>query len=226
MNNLADGFLWYLAFIFSTVVHEAAHALAAYKLGDATAYHGGQVSLDPRPHIKREPMGTVVVPLVSFLAGGWMIGWASTPYNRNWSRMYPARSAWMSLAGPASNLILVVLAAALIHVGIQMDLFLPGQFSFSRIVVTNETGIVAGAAKLVSILFALNLLLCLFNLLPLPPLDGSGAIALLLNERKAVRYLDFIENPAFTFVGIFLAWQLFGRIFYPVFYFSVDLFFG
>jgi Zn-dependent protease len=66
MPNLAEGFLWYLAFLFSVVVHEASHALAAFKLGDQTAYNGGQVTLDPLPHIKREPFGTVVMPILSF----------------------------------------------------------------------------------------------------------------------------------------------------------------
>ena len=70
MPNMAEGFLWYLAFHSSVVVHEASHAFAALKLGDKTAYNGGQVTLDPLPHIKREPFGTVAMPILSFLAGG------------------------------------------------------------------------------------------------------------------------------------------------------------
>jgi hypothetical protein len=72
--NLADGIIWYAVFLFSTVFHEAAHALTAYKMGDSTAHSKGQVSLNPIPHIKREPFGTVIVPILSFAAGGWMIG--------------------------------------------------------------------------------------------------------------------------------------------------------
>ena len=102
--DLVSGLQWYLVFLYSTTLHEAAHAWAALKLGDDTAYQGGQVTLDPTPHIRREPIGMVVVPLLSFLFGGWMIGWASTPYDPDWAMRYPRRSAWMSLAGPALTL--------------------------------------------------------------------------------------------------------------------------
>src|SRR6266540_7395228 len=108
MDKLIDGMMWYVVFLLSITVHEAAHAFTAMKLGDNTAYHGGQVSLDPVPHMRREPVGMVVVPIISFLmSGGWMMGWASTPYDPLWAERYPRRSAWMSLAGPVSNLMLV-----------------------------------------------------------------------------------------------------------------------
>ncbi len=90
MPNMAEGFLWYLAFLFSVVVHEASHAFAAMKLGDTTAYEGGQVTLDPLPHIKREPLGTVVVPVFSYLLGGWMIGWASAPMTPCGQKIIPS----------------------------------------------------------------------------------------------------------------------------------------
>lgn len=67
MEKLTEGLLWYIAFLVSTTFHEAAHAFAALRLGDRTAYEGGQVTLDPIPHIRREPVGTIVVPLLSFL---------------------------------------------------------------------------------------------------------------------------------------------------------------
>jgi len=113
MPNLADGVVWYFVFVFSTVLHEAAHAFAALKLGDDTAARGGQVSLDPAPHMTREPFGMIIVPLCSYLMGGWMFGWASAPYDPDWARTYPKRAAWMALAGPLSNLLLVLGAALL-----------------------------------------------------------------------------------------------------------------
>ena len=80
MNTLAMLPLWYVAFLFSLTCHEAAHALAAKWGGDPTAYHAGQVTLNPMPHIQREPWGTVLVPLLSYLVGhGGMIGWGSAP---------------------------------------------------------------------------------------------------------------------------------------------------
>lgn len=224
MDLLAQGLLWYFAFLFSVVVHEAAHALAAFKLGDHTAHEGGQVSLDPLPHIRREPVGTVVVPLLSYLAGGWIIGWASTPYDRDWARLYPERSALMSLAGPLSNLLLVLLTALAIRAGIFFDLFYaPEQINFSRVTVAYQDGTLAGIATLLSIMFSLNLLLFIFNLLPLPPLDGSGIIPLFLSRERAVAYMDFIANAPFALLGILLAWKVFGYVYDPLHLLFINL---
>jgi hypothetical protein len=125
VDKLADGLLWYMAFLFSTTLHEASHAFAAFRLGDRTAYEGGQLTLDPIPHILREPFGTVVVPIISFLLGGWMIGWASVPYDPQWAYDNPRSSAKMSAAGPAANLLLALLAALAIRLGIMGGLFSP-----------------------------------------------------------------------------------------------------
>ena len=110
--------LWYVAFLLSLTCHEAAHALAAKLGGDLTAFHGGQVTLNPVPHIKREPFGTVFVPLVSYFMGGWMIGWASAPYDPTWQMRYPHRAAWMAAAGPLANFTLAMLAAAASRVAV------------------------------------------------------------------------------------------------------------
>ena len=98
---IANLIVWYIVFVFSTTFHEFAHAFVAYKGGDLTAYEGGHVSLDPIPHIRRSPFGMVLVPLISFWQMGWMIGWASVPYDPEWGRRHPRRQALMSLAGPA-----------------------------------------------------------------------------------------------------------------------------
>src|SRR4029079_12835980 len=95
---LATGFLWFLAFLFSTTVHEAMHALAALRGGDPTAYHGGQVSLSRIPHIQREPGAMLIDPVVPALTQGWAIGWASTPYDPRWGARYPRRAAVMAAA--------------------------------------------------------------------------------------------------------------------------------
>ena len=217
MPNLAEGFLWYLAFLFSVVVHEASHAFAALRLGDTTAYEGGQVTLDPLPHVKREPIGTVVVPVLSFLAGGWMIGWASAPYDPVWARNFPQRSAIMSLAGPLANLLVVVAVGLVIRVGMAVDLFYaPERITLSHIVASHQDGTLAGVTTLLSILFSLNLLLFTFNLIPIPPLDGSGIVPFLLSREKAVAYMDFIHGSQLSIIGIIIAWKAFGYIFDPV----------
>src|SRR6267378_8641055 len=95
-DYLVFGFLEYVVFLFSTTCHEAAHSLVAKWGGDLTAAEGDQVTLNPIPHIRRSPVGMVVIPILSFLLGGWMIGWASAPFDPNWQRQYPRRSAWMA----------------------------------------------------------------------------------------------------------------------------------
>ena len=99
--DLGIGLVWFVAFLFSTTVHEAMHAFAAWKGGDPTAYHGGQVSLSPLPHIRREPVGMLIVPLLTSLTRGWAMGWASAPYDPVWATRHPRRAAIMAAAGPA-----------------------------------------------------------------------------------------------------------------------------
>ena len=103
-NDIALGLAWYVVFVLSLSFHEAAHAFAAMKLGDKTAYYGGQVSLHPFAHIRREPIGMIVLPIISYILNGWMIGWASAPYDRAWAQRHPKREIMMAMAGPAANL--------------------------------------------------------------------------------------------------------------------------
>ncbi len=126
--DVAAGLLWYFVFLYSTVCHEAAHAWAALKLGDDTAYRGGQVSLDPVPHIRREPVGMVLFPIITFLMNAshgvtWMMGWASAPYDPVWAARNPRHAAWMALAGPGANLLLVVAAGMCIRLGLAAGWF-------------------------------------------------------------------------------------------------------
>src|SRR4029077_1938006 len=89
---LVEGLTWFVVFLFSTTLHEAGHALAALKLGDPTAYEGGQVTLNPLPHIRRSPIGMLLVPLITFASTHWMMGWASAPYDPSWAHRYPKRA--------------------------------------------------------------------------------------------------------------------------------------
>ena len=218
--DIADGIKWYVVFLFSTTLHEAAHAWSAYRLGDDTAYRGGQVSLDPTAHIKREPIGMVVVPLLSYFFGGWMIGWASAPYNREWAIQFPRRAALMALAGPAANFFLVVVAAVLMRVGFEWGMFQrPLHGGFMDIVAAkgDPDGWGAFGAKFLSLFFSLNLLLCAFNLIPLPPLDGSSLPFLVLDEGTAGRYREALHHPSLAWIGLFVAWKVFDFIYPPIF---------
>jgi Zn-dependent protease len=219
---LALGLIWYIVFLFSTTCHEASHSLVAKIGGDLTAFHGGQVTLNPLPHVTREPFGMVLVPIISYVLGGWMIGWASAPYDPYWQARYPRRAAWMSLAGPGANFTLMILGAAAIRIGIAAGVFqAPGSVSFERITEvvdpTTASALIRFGATFLSILFFQNLLLGSFNLLPVPPLDGSTGITLLMSERMALRFLEFIRDPTFSMLGILAAWYLFDEVFDPIF---------
>jgi len=198
--------MWYGAFLCSTVCHEAAHAWTALRLGDDTAAQGGQVSLNPLPHVRREPFGMVVVPVLSWLLGGWMIGWASAPYSLTWARQYHRRAALMALAGPGTNLALAILAGLLIRVGYEWHVFsAPHAIAASRLAFAPGGGALDLLAQLLSILLSLNLLLCAFNLIPLPPLDGSSAPLLLLPPAAAEKYSTVLQTPFLRYAGILLA---------------------
>ena len=220
-NVLALAPLWYVAFLLSLTCHEAAHAWSAEKLGDPTAALGGQLTLNPVPHVRREIFGTVIVPFLSFALSGFMIGWASAPFNPMWQQRYPKRAAWMALAGPAANLVLVLLAAGLIHAGMASGwLARPETLGFTSVVAPGLTEVSEGGAVFLSILFSLNLLLMSFNLIPVPPLDGATAIGLLLPDEAALKLLAFFRQPGFAILGLVIAWRFFGEIFYPFFYWS------
>lgn len=218
-NRIADGLLWFVAFLFSTTVHEAAHAFVAWRGGDSTAYSGGQVSLSPLPHIRREPIGMLVVPLLTAMTQGWALGWASTPYDPHWEARYPRRAALMSAAGPAGNLIIAALAFAALKVGLLAGLFVPPSHAYFSSVVAAASASpgIALAGKVLSIFLMLNVLLCVFNLLPFPPLDGASAIGLLLPESLALSIRNFARAPGFSLIGLVIAWQIFPFIARPLF---------
>src|SRR5580692_671300 len=202
---LMMGFISYIVFLFSTTCHEASHALVAKLGGDSTAALGGQVSLNPIPHIRRSPFGMVVFPILSFfLFMGRMFGWASAPFDPLWERRHPRRSAWMALAGPAANFTLMLLAVAALHAGMALQLFHRDPV----------TGAASFAGTALQVLFFLNLLLGTFNLLPVPPLDGSTVIMLFMSETQAQKYLGWIRGSSYAMVGLLLGLVVFREV-YP-----------
>lgn len=215
--DLVEGIKWYLVFLGSTTVHEAAHAWSALKLGDDTAARGGLASLDPTVHLFRSPLGMVVVPILSWLAQGSLLGWASAPYNGSWAFQNPRRGALMALAGPAANLALMLLGALLLHVGLEWSVFELGSARSPAHLVIGPPGSLRDfAASLLSIAVSLNLLLACFNLLPAPPLDGASLPLLALSRPMAEKYLLLLRRPFASLLGLVLAWNFFGVLFEPV----------
>lgn len=223
--NIGDAMLYFVVFLFSTTLHEAAHAWSAKRGGDLTAYQGGQVTLDPIPHIRREPFGMVVLPLMSALLTGFPFGYASAPFNPEWARRHPDRAAWMALAGPAANMLLVIAAALAIRVGFSAGVFYPpGSVNFGTLAASDAGDTWTIVAKFLSVLFSLNLLLAAFNMLPFPPLDGSAALPLLLSRRVTARYQEIMwSTPMIGLLGLLIAWQLFDVVFHPIFLAAVNL---
>jgi Zn-dependent protease len=165
--DFAGIFISFIVLLFSLTVHEMAHAWTADRLGDPTARLLGRVSLNPIVHA--DPIGTVVFPLISLVSGAMLIGWAKpVPVNLRYLR-HPRRDYMIvAAAGPVSNLFLAVFAAivlALVPVSPQT---------------LGESNVSVPIATLLTRMVNLNVLLAVFNMLPIPPLDGGNVLAGLL----------------------------------------------
>jgi Zn-dependent protease len=216
MEDLGIGIIWFVAFLFSTTVHEAMHAWVAWRGGDPTAYHGGQVSLSPIPHIRREPIGMVVVPLLTSLMNGWAIGWASAPYDPNWAARHPQRAALMAAAGPAGNFALAAIAFLILKVGLISGFFtVPSSLGFASVVDGPDGP--SALTTLLSVILMLNVILGTFNLLPLPPLDGGAIMVAFLPDQARLRVRELLSSGAASLLGLVIAWRVFGELVAPIF---------
>ncbi|HEY0784945.1 MAG TPA: site-2 protease family protein [Acidobacteriaceae bacterium] len=184
----------YVILLFSLSLHEAAHAWMASRLGDQTARMLGRVTLNPAKHI--DPIGTVLLPLAMLFvlpSGGLLVGWARpTPVNTRNFRKFVQGDVLTTLAGPASNLLaavvaffLLILLAKLSPLGGQLVHGLPGSiYDFE----SAPPGAVFPLVTLLYVGLTLNLILAAFNLIPLPPLDGSHLMRHLLPTRALRAY--------------------------------------
>jgi Zn-dependent protease len=229
--RLAEFGVWFLVFLFSLTLHEAAHALMARLGGDDTAYLGGQVTLSPLPHIQREPFGTILVPVVSFFYAGWMMGWASTPFDPAWAERHPRAHAAMSAAGPAANLLIALVAfgglRALLQAGLLVE---PRSLGLAHLAVPSPDqrpdSLLLPLSMALSIALGLNVLLFVFNLIPLPPLDGSGVVQGLF-PGSAGRLVNLLRsNPMMSIIGLLAAWKAMDFVVGPLFGVVVDLLYG
>ena len=173
--NVAQIVIAFIVLLFSLTVHESAHAWTANRLGDPTARLLGRVSLNPIVHI--DPIGTVVFPLIALASHVPLIGWAK-PVPVNGSRLgHPRRDfVLVAAAGPASNLVMAFTAAAVLAV-------LP-----VSPVVLGEPNVSVPIASLLNSAIQLNLLLAVFNMMPIPPLDGGNVLAGLLPFQLARQF--------------------------------------
>lgn len=173
--------------IFSIVLHEVAHGYAANALGDPTARLAGRLTLNPISHL--DIFGSVLVPAITWLSGGFIFGWAKpVPYNPYNLKAGKFSEAYVAAAGPATNLLLAILFGALIRFG---------------------QGALPEPLLAVSVIVVVaNLALTIFNLVPVPPLDGSKILAAFLPLTLTQRYMT-LERYGFILVFLFIlvAWR-------------------
>ncbi len=176
--------------LFAITVHEAAHGWAAWKLGDPTAYAMGRVSLNPAAHI--DLFGTIILPVLLVILHAPAFGWAKpVPVNPVNLRNPRRDNMWISLAGPASNLSVAAISLAFLFI---LKLVRPGTTQFLRAYLIQEQRFPAGFYPLEGLTLILfyailvNAYLAVFNLIPVPPLDGSGVLSGLLSDRASERY--------------------------------------
>jgi Zn-dependent protease len=189
--------------MMSVIAHEVSHGYAAALLGDPTARMAGRLSLNPVKHI--DPVGSIAVPLISYMLGGFIFGWAKpvpyNPYNLRNQRFGPAIVA---VAGPAMNIVIAIIFGALVRFAAPLGIANEAFYSLAIIIVF------------------INVLLALFNLIPIPPLDGSKILSAFLPSR----YLSFmasLEQYSFFAVIIFvlLFWQSVVPVVYGITWFLV-----
>ncbi|MEE2959485.1 MAG: site-2 protease family protein [Myxococcota bacterium] len=216
-SEITSALLWYGIFLLSTVLHEAAHGLVALWGGDRTAFLEKQVSMNPIPFIKREPAGMLVIPVLSVMLQGWVIGWGSTPYSPNWAKAFPRRAAFMSLAGPAANLTLAGAAFGYAYPKVSSGIWqISAQLNFESLFYSLNPAD-SGLVRIISITLSLNLILAVFNLIPIPPLDGSGALGLILPKKTYSHFQEKARKPTARILGLLAAWYCLDYLISPVF---------
>ncbi len=162
-------------------VHEFSHALVAYRLGDGTAKLFGRLTLNPLVHL--DPFGSLLL-VASALLGGFFIGWAKpTPVNPSMLRGGRRAEAWVAAAGPVSNLVMAAVAALVVRAIVALDLVNSDASQF--------------VANVVYIFVFINVALFIFNLIPIPPLDGSKVMFALMNPRTVWQIRPTLEQWGF-----------------------------
>ncbi len=197
--------IYALPVVFAITLHEAAHGYVAKHFGDLTAYSQGRVSLNPLRHI--DPIGTILLPLVTLWLGGILFGWAKpVPVNFAALRRPKQDMLWVALAGPGANLFMALLWGFMIKVGLD----LPESDLSTPLILMGEAGI------------KINVVLMVLNLLPLPPLDG-GRVAVSLLPPHLAQHFAKIEPYGFMILVLLLITGILGAVIGPFIVITIQL---
>lgn len=184
MNQVLQFIFQIAILIFSIVIHEVSHGAVAYALGDSTAKDEGRLTLNPINHL--DPFGSILLPILTYLVGGFIFGWAKpVPYNPYYLKNQKWGPAMVGAAGPLSNMLLAIVFGLFLRFAGAFSFFPPAFFQIASFIVF------------------LNLVLAVFNLVPIPPLDGSKVLFALLPGR-AYEIQRFMERYGFILLLIFI----------------------
>lgn len=193
--NFGELFISFLVLLFSLTVHESAHAWTADRLGDPTSRLLGRISLNPAVHI--DPIGTILLPLLAFISGVPVIGWAKpVPVNILKLRRFRRDYMLVAAAGPASNIVLAIAAS----VALRLLPFAPAA--------VGELDVLSPLGNLLIASLAINVALAVFNMIPVPPLDGGNVLWSLLPSRAADRFDAFRPYGFIVLYGLMLTGTL------------------
>jgi Zn-dependent protease len=184
--------IWFVVFLLSLTVHECAHALAAEKSGDPTGRYLGRITLNPIPHI--DIFGTVIFPLLAFTSGAMMFGWAKpVPFNplnlrdRRWGEIF------IAMAGPFSNILLAILFIILSKM-----LYPNSMLEYAAYVLKQPVAMMLDTG------IKLNFVLAVFNMIPIPPLDGHHVLRNLLPDSLAEAYAQIPDMVGFAILMLLI----------------------
>ena len=203
--SIIDGIISLFVVLFAISVHEASHGWAAFKMGDPTAYQLGRITLNPIRHI--DPIGTILLPLMLIIMGAPPFGWAKpVPVNPLNLKDPRKDNLIISIAGPASNILVAVIAFIILKMllGLNPSLFYSG----------GGGGISNLLSPIITIVYytiVINVILAIFNLIPIPPLDGSGVVMGLISEEAAQKY-EQIRPYGFFILILLIMTGFIGRI--------------
>ena len=223
MNSIATAIIKITVLLFAVSVHEASHAWMANRCGDPTAKNLGRITLNPIPHI--DLFGSIILPIIMVLMpGGIVLGYAKpvpvNPYNL---RNYKRDNMLVSIAGPGSNILLAVGALVIYKIFITIGIISPQDVYGFLAYLKGQSPSASVLILFFYFFLIINVVLMVFNLLPIPPLDGSGVIEFFLKGDALRKYHQILPYGFFILIGL-LYFGIFGIIFTPIWLFATNLF--